>query len=105
MQIQITNGHIPLTKLLKEHIELRVALTLGRFAERIRLVKIKFLEPKLIGAVPSVRCRIEVHMRRNLRVESVHADVFAAVDNATDSATRRLAGIINREGNTASHDN
>lgn len=105
MKIHITNGHIPLTKLLKEHIELRIGLTIGRFAERVRLVKVKFLEPTLIGAAPSVRCRIEVHMRRRFRVESVHTDAFAAVDDATASVTRRLAGIINREGNTAAHDN
>jgi ribosomal subunit interface protein len=105
MKIQITNGHIPLTKLLKEHIELRVGLTIGRFAERIRLIKVMFLEPTLIGAATGVRCRIEVHMRRRIRVEAVHTDVFAAVDDATANATRRLTSLINREGNTAAHDN
>jgi ribosomal subunit interface protein len=97
VQIQITNGHIKLTRLLRTHIEQRIGLALGRFAERIGTVNVKFAPGVLNGGAPEKLCRIEIGLRRKLSVEAAHADVFAAVDQAIDHATRSVSRVLDQE--------
>jgi ribosomal subunit interface protein len=97
VQILITNRHVKLTRLLREHIETRVGLALGRFADRITVVSVKFAKGNSNGKTPENRCHIEVSLRKKIRVEAAHSDVLAAVDRALDYATRSVARALNHE--------
>jgi ribosomal subunit interface protein len=91
MQIKITNHVVKLTPRLKERIEQRVGLALGRYADRIATVAVKFVEVKPRG---QKRCRIDITLAKRVTVETEDADVFASVDRAVENATRRVAIAI-----------
>lgn len=97
MQILISNGSIKLTRLLKEHIEKRVGLALGRFADRIRKVSVKFLPGVSNGKLAEKLCRIDIAMRKKVSVESSHSDPFAAVNRALDHAISRVSKVLDHE--------
>jgi ribosomal subunit interface protein len=94
MKIQITHPDAATTPRLKEYIEQRLGLALGRFADRIGVVHVKFADAKLGPSVEVTRCRIDVGLRKTVVVEAADRDLFAAVDRAVEIAVRRLALAI-----------
>jgi ribosomal subunit interface protein len=94
MQIKITNHVIKLTPRLRERIEQRVGLALGRYADRIATVAVKFVVVKMLGGKSQQRCRIDITLAKRVTVETEDADVFASVDRAVENATRRVAIAI-----------
>lgn len=97
MKIEIVNRHVKITRKLKQHIEQRVGLALGRFADRISAVSVKFEAGSVNGSANEKRCLVEIAMRKKVSVEAAHSDVFAAVDHALDNATRSVARALERD--------
>lgn len=97
MNIKITNHVIDLTPRLRERIEQRVGIAMGRYADRINTVAVRFVSVTLPDKSSENRCHIDVTMCKSVMVEIGDEDVFASVDRAIDNATRRIALAIASE--------
>ncbi len=97
VKITVTNGKAKISPPLKLHIEQRLALAFGRFADRIRHVTVKFTKGKKVKDSPVTLCGIEVSLHKKLRVEAANADPFAAADLAVDHAVRAIARVLENE--------
>ncbi len=98
IKIQIRRRDVEVTDILRIHVEHRLSLALGRFADRIGNVIVRFslLDDERSGA--HKRCQIEVGLRpQRVEVEDIDADLFAAVNHATDRATRSVARALDPE--------
>ena len=70
-----------------------MGFALGRFADRVGNVIVRFSLLEHNGA--HKRCRIEVSLRpQRVEVEDIDADLFAAVNHATDRAIRSVARAL-----------
>jgi ribosomal subunit interface protein len=95
MKVQFADrgGKVPPT--LRAHVRTRIGLALGRFAQRIERVVVRFSESD-----GEKRCLIEVGMRAEMfRVEGQHGDVFAAADNAVARVSSSIDRALEREQN------
>jgi len=98
MKIQIREHDVEVTKILRSHVERRLGLALGRFAERIGRVTVRFSESDGHQRALDKRCQIEVGLRpTSVRVEDVDADPFIAVDHAADRVSRSVARALERQ--------
>ena len=98
IKLQIQKRDVPITALLRRHLERRLGFVLGRFSERIGRVTVRFstAHGPLNGA--GKRCQIAVGLRpRTVRVEDTDADPFAAVDNASQRLSRSIAHLLEME--------
>jgi len=97
-KIEIQQRHIEITDVLRIHVQHRVGLALGRFGDSVGRVIVRF---SLADGHPSgtdKRCQIEVGLRsRSIDVEDTDADLFAAVNHATDRASRSVARALEWE--------
>jgi putative sigma-54 modulation protein len=93
MRIQIRGPKSDVSQRLRGHVERRIGLALGRFAPRIGRVLVQFSP---VGT--ERRCHIEVSLSaQSVLAEDVHADPFAALDNAATRLSRFIARAIERE--------
>ena len=98
MKIQIPKCDIDVTAVLRDHIERRLGLALARFADQIGRVTVRFSHADGQASDAHKCCRIEVGLRpRRLDVEDTDIDLFAAVNHATDRATRSVARALDWE--------
>lgn len=97
MKIKITNHVIQVTPRLRERIEQRIGLALGRYADRISSVAVRFVPVKMPDETFENRCHVDVNMCKSVIVEIGDEDLFASVDRAIDNATRRIALAIAAE--------
>ena len=96
MKINIRGGNIELTEVLRTRVERRLGFALGRFGERIGRVLLRFSDTN--GDDVDKRCQIDVGLRpRSVRVEHTDADLFVALDRASDRASRSVARALERE--------
>ena len=97
MKIQIPEGDVDVTAVLRVHVERRLGLALARFADRIGRVTVRFSHADGGAGGGTKRCRIEVGLRpRRLDVEDTDVDLFAALNHATDRASRSVARALDR---------
>ena len=95
MKIRILKCDVDVTDVLRVHVERRLGLALGRFADRIGPVLVHFSNVDGDASGGHKRCRIEVGLRpRGLDVEDTDIDLFAAVNHATDRAARSVARAV-----------
>ena len=95
MKIQIPKCDVDVTAVLRDHIERRLGLALARFADQIGRVTVRFSHADGDANGVHKRCRIEVGLRpQRLDVEDTDVDLFAAVNHATDRASRSVARAI-----------
>jgi len=95
MKIQIPKCEVDVTDVLRVHVERRLGLALARFADRIGRVTVRFSHAD--GGAPggNKRCQIEVGLRPGrLDVEDIDVDLFAALNRATDRASRSVARAL-----------
>lgn len=98
MKIQIRSRNVSVTTVLRAHVECRLGFALGRFGEQIGRVIVWFSDPNGHWGGSAKRCQIDVGLRRrSVRVEDTDADLFAAVDHATDRVSRSVARALERE--------
>jgi putative sigma-54 modulation protein len=94
MKIQILKCDVDVTDVFRVHVERRLGLALARFADRIGrvLVRLSYADGDAGG---HKRCQIEVGLRpRRLDVEDTDVDLFAAVNHATERASRSVARAL-----------
>jgi len=92
MKIQIPKCDVDVTAVMRDHVERRLGLALARFADQIGRVIVRFSYVDGDASGGHTRCRIEVGMRpQRLDVEDTDVDLFAAVNHATDRASRSVA--------------
>lgn len=97
MKIQISDRPVKLADALRQHIESRLLLTLGRFADRIGTVSVRLAPGVLQTGAPVKFCRIDINLKRKLTVEATHVEAMTAVDHAVDHATRSVARALDQE--------
>ncbi len=91
MKVQFKDAKIP--EALRSHVEGRLGLAFGRFAERIERVTVRI---SALG--DDRRCRIDVGLRgRMIRVDVLNVDPFAAADDAISRAGSSISRAIERE--------
>lgn len=92
MKIQIPKCDVDVTAVMRDHVERRLGLALARFADQIGRVIVRFSYADGDASSGHMRCRIEVGLRpQRLDVEDTDADLFAAVNHATERASRSVA--------------
>ena len=95
MKIQIPKCDVDVTAVLRDHIERRLGLALARFADQIGRVTVRFSYADGQATGAHMCCRIEVGLRpQRLDVQDTDVDLFAAVNHATDRATRSVARAL-----------
>jgi putative sigma-54 modulation protein len=98
IKIHIRNHDVDITDVLRIHVERRLGLALARFGDRIGRVMVRFSHADGDGNGGHKRCRIEVGLRpQRVDAEDTDADLFAAVNHATDRASRSIARALERE--------
>ena len=97
-KIEIQQRNIEITDVVRTHVQDRLGLALGRFADRIGRVIVRFSQADGHATGADTRCQIEVALRpRSVDVEDTDADLFAAVNHAVDRASRSVARALERE--------
>ena len=96
MKIQIPKCDVDVTDVLRVHVERRLGLALARFADRIGRVIVRFSYADGDASGGHKRCQIEVGLRpRRLDVSRTPTSIlFAAVNHATDRASRSVARAL-----------
>lgn len=98
IKIRIPQSDVDISDILRIHVERRLGLALGRFADRIGRVIVRFSYADGEANGTHKRCQIEVDLRpRRVDVEDTDADLFAAVNHATERATRSVARAVDWE--------
>ena len=93
MRVQIREGAVKVTKVLRAHVERALGLALGRFSDQIDKVIVQFAENDGESC-----CRVAVDMKaRKIEVEGVEDDRFAAVTHAAERASKSVDRALDRE--------
>ena len=96
MKVEIRERDVEVTEALRFHVERRLGLALGRFGDRIGRVTVRFSGPS--GRGEATRCQIDVSLRpQNVRAGDTDADLFVAVDQASDRVSRSVARALEFE--------
>ena len=98
MKVAIRERNVQVTDVLRAHVERRLGLALGRFGERIGRVTVRFSDANGHPRGQVTRCQIDVRLRpQNVRAGDSDADLFVAVDHASDRVSRSVARILELE--------
>ena len=98
MKVHIQERNVQVTEALRTHVERRLGLVLGRFGDRIGRVTVRFSGPNGATCEPVTRCQIDVSLRpQSVRAGDADADLFAAVDHASDRVSRSVARVLDLE--------
>jgi putative sigma-54 modulation protein len=90
--------NVQVTEVLRAHVEGRLGLALGRFGDRIGRVTVRFSGQNGRTGEQATRCQIDVSLGpRNVRAGDTDADLFAAVDHASDRVSRSVARALDLE--------
>jgi ribosomal subunit interface protein len=99
MQIRISDRDVEMTEALRVHVERRLGIALGRFADRIGRVMVRLSSAGIDADGPVKRCQIDVGLRPlNVRAGDTDADLFAAVNHASARISRSVARALELEG-------
>ena len=90
MKVNIHWPGMPVTAILRAHVEQQMGLALGRFGEGISGVTVRFSTRE-----GESHCGISVALRvREVHVEDAHLDPLRAVDHAAARLSERVALAI-----------
>lgn len=83
---------------LRDYVHTRSGFKLGKFAERIERISVRFEDVSGPKGAPSRRCAVKVVLTRHesIVVEVVDADHRAAFDHAMDSTERAVRRSLER---------
>jgi putative sigma-54 modulation protein len=98
MKIDIETSDFPLTKALHSHAERRLRSAVNRGGERIRKIAMRLSDVNGPRGGADKRCRLQVVLTGlpDVVVEDTQADLYVAIDRATDRAGRALVRKIGR---------
>jgi ribosomal subunit interface protein len=98
MKIHIRERNVEVTDVMRAHVQRRLGIALGRFGERIGRVIVRFSRAGGDPGGSANRCQIDVGLRPlSLRAGDTDADLFAAVNHATDRVSRSVARALELE--------
>jgi ribosomal subunit interface protein len=97
MRIDI-RGNVDLSAALERYVERRLLVALGRFSRRLPAATVRLVDENGPKGGVDKRCQILLPMPPSspLLVEESHADLYAAIDNAADRASRAVTREIGR---------
>ena len=96
MDLQVRICPTDLAAALRSHIERRLRLRLGRWADRLGRVSVRINDVATREGGAAMACGISVQVPlsgRTIRRETVDADLYAAIEYATE----RIGGSVERE--------
>ena len=98
MRLIVRSIGFDLTPAMREYTTRRVHLALGRFAPRLRNVHVRLSDVNGPRGGDDKRCLITIIVRgaREVTIEDLHADMFAAIDNAAGRAALSVARRLDR---------
>jgi len=98
MQIDIEARDFPLTDALRSHAERRLRSALTCCGEHIRRVAMRLSDVNGPRGGADKRCRLQVVLAGlpDVVVEDIEADLYVAIDRATDRAGRTLVRKVDR---------
>jgi len=98
MQIDIKTHGFPLTDALRSHAQRRLLYALSGFDEQIQRVVVRLRDINGPKGGRDKLCRLQLVLtgRPDLVVEDVEADLYVAIDRASDRAGRTLARRLDR---------
>ena len=99
MQIDIQTLGFTLTNALREHTHSRLGFALAHGAETIDRVTVRLSDINGPRGGADKRCHIHVAVahQADVVIEDIQADLYVAIDHATDRAGRALARQIERQ--------
>jgi ribosomal subunit interface protein len=97
MRIEV-RGNVRLTHAIEQYVERRVQAALGRFSRRIPTVTVRLLDENGPKHGVDKRCQLTIAMppATSLLVEEHHADLYTAIDLASDRASRLVTRELGR---------
>jgi putative sigma-54 modulation protein len=92
MQVTIQSRSFALTDALRNHVQTRLGFTFSRARNRVQLVNVRLSDLNGPRGGIDQRCSIKVSMAglTEVVVEDVQADMYHAIDRATDRAARTV---------------
>jgi putative sigma-54 modulation protein len=97
MQLDIRGRNLRLTPALLDHVDRRIRFTLGRFAARLRRVAVRLGDVNGPRGGVDKRCWIHLDLvGKVLTTEAVDADLYVAIDRASERAGRATERAIAR---------
>ncbi|MFA7329535.1 MAG: HPF/RaiA family ribosome-associated protein [Candidatus Delongbacteria bacterium] len=102
MKIQISARDLELNPELHGHIERRIQFGLGRFAPRVRQVKVRLTDENGPKGGEDLSCRLELVLTAggSLIVSERDSQPRPAADRAVERMARQLARHLERERDT-----
>ena len=99
MQIDIQARHFTLTNALRSHAERRLRFALTCCDDHIQRVVMRLSDINGPRGGADKRCHLQVVLAGlpNVVIEDVEADLYVAIDRATDRARRTLVRKIDRQ--------
>lgn len=98
METHIAGREFTLTGAIRVHVHRRLGFALGRFSDRIQVVRVMLGDENGPKGGLDKTCRIRVNLRgqNEIVVEQVDSDVYAAIDRAADRVGRTVARQLDR---------
>lgn len=99
IQIDIQARHFSLTKALRSHIDRRLRFSLGTRDKHIQRVVVRLSDINSSRGGEDKSCLIQVilpHLK-DVVVEDIEADMYAAIDRATDRASCAIGRRLSKQ--------
>lgn len=98
MNLEIRGLQGEITDSIREYIERRLAFSLDRFAEKIRMVRLKVRDVNSSRGGIDKYCRLAISFKHSssIAVESCDSSITGAVDRASDKMRRLIARHFGR---------
>jgi putative sigma-54 modulation protein len=97
MQLDIRGRNLRLTPALLDHVDRRIRFALGRFATRLSRVAVRIGDVNGPRGGVDKRCWIHLELGgKTLTIEEIDADLYVAIDRASERAGRATERAIAR---------
>lgn len=98
MKIHVRSKQVTIDDDVRDYIERRFQLGLGRYSSRIFRVSVQIIDMNGPRGGADKACRVEVKFRSfgGVFVENTDSNLYSAVDRAADKAGRAVARVISR---------
>ncbi|MCU7843257.1 MAG: HPF/RaiA family ribosome-associated protein [Candidatus Thiodiazotropha sp. (ex Monitilora ramsayi)] len=107
MQIDIQARNFYLTEAIRDHTKRRLHFTLSCCKDRIQRVVVKLSDINGPRGGADKRCQVHVTLAAlpDVLVEDIEADLYVAIDRATDRTGRTVIRRISRQHTLLRHGN
>lgn len=98
MQLDIQARSFSLTEALRDHVQRRIGFALGTLEEHIQRIVVRLVDINGPKGGDDKQCRIQIILERqaDVVIEDTEADMYVAIDRATDRAGRTVGRRVSR---------